>query len=53
MHDGGLTDSKPEPRRGGEDRYPGGEAMDLFTFKFFEDSNEEIMGSQQKEEVLW
>ena len=30
---------------------PGGGGYD-FTFQFFEDSNEEIMGYEQKEEVL-
>ena len=48
-----LTDSKLEPSRSGPGSFPGGEATDLFTFQFFEGSNEEIMGSQQMEEVLW
>ena len=34
------------------DRFPGGELTNLL-FNFFEDSNEEIMGREQKEEVLW
>ena len=33
-----------------QDRFPGGEVMNLL-FKFFEGSNEELMGRQQKEEV--
>ena len=32
--------------------FPGGEVMNLL-FKFFEGSDEEILGKQQKEEVLW
>ena len=34
------------------DLFPGGEVMNLL-FNFFEVSNEEILGRQQKEEVLW
>ena len=34
------------------DRSPGWEVMYL-VFSFFEGSNEETMGRQQKEEVLW
>ena len=34
------------------DHLAGGEVMNLL-FKFFEASNEEIMGRGQKEEVLW
>ena len=34
------------------DRLTGGEVMNLL-FKFFEGSNEEIMGRGQKEDVLW
>ena len=45
MYVGGLTDSKPEPRHGRR----GFE----FTFHYFGGSNKEIMGSQQKKEVLW
>ena len=33
------------------DRFPGGEVTNLCC-NFFEDSKEEIMGSEQKEEVL-
>ena len=51
MHVVGLMDSKPEPRRGSRGLFPGREGCE-FTFQFFEGSNEEIMGSQQKEEVL-
>ena len=36
----------------GPGSFPGGEVMNLL-FKFFEGSNEEILGRQQKEEVLW
>ena len=53
MHDGDLTDNKSESGVVVRDRFPRGEAMDLFTFHFFEGSNKEIMVSQQKEEVLW
>ena len=35
-----------------QDRFPGGEITNLL-FNFFEDSNEEIMGREEKEEVLW
>ena len=34
------------------DRFPGGEVTNL-PFNFFEVSNEEMMGREQKEEVLW
>ena len=34
------------------DGFPGGKNTNLL-FNFFEDSNEEIMGREQKEEVLW
>ena len=34
------------------DRFPGGEVTNLL-FNFFKDSNEEIMGKEQKEEVVW
>ena len=34
------------------DRIAGGEDTDYF-FNFFEVSNEEIMGKEQKEDVLW
>ena len=33
-------------------RYPGSEVTNLL-FNFLDDSNEEIMGREQKEEVLW
>ena len=51
MHAGGLIDSKPEPRRGSRGLFPGMEGYE-FAIQFFEGFNEEIMGSQQKEEVL-
>ena len=34
------------------DRFSGGQVMNLL-FNFFEDSNEGIIGKEQKEEVVW
>ena len=34
------------------DRFPGGNFTKIL-FNYFDDSNEEIMGREQKEEVLW
>ena len=34
------------------DRFPGGKITNLLS-NFFEDSNKEIMGRKEKEEVLW
>ena len=45
-------DSKPEFRCGDQRCFSGWEVMNL-PFNFFEASNEEIMGRQQKEEPLW
>ena len=44
--------SEPEFRCDDPESFPGRGGSD-FTFHFFEGSNEEIMGKEQKEEVLW
>ena len=37
---------------GAQDRFLGGKVVNLL-FNFFEGSNEEMLGRQQKEEALW
>ena len=45
--------SEPEFRCGDPESFPGRGGSDFTFHFFFEVSNEEIMGKEQKEEVLW
>ena len=47
----GLMISKTKIKYSKPGSFPGGEVTNL-PFNFFEDSNKEIMGGEQKEEVL-
>ena len=51
MYISGLMVRESEFRSSKPGSLPGREGYD-FTFQFFEDSNEEIMGYEQKEEIL-
>ena len=52
MYISGLMESKSEYRCSSLESFLGGKVMNML-FSFFESSDEEILGRQQKEEVLW